>query len=94
MKAVIGSVHRAGSNWLASVLNQAIKAYRVEGESRVIAEDNSLNGVQEFLDYAPLNYIHVSPQFTTISKDLKVDKNVSILDIFLGGEFNQKTLDG
>lgn len=32
--------------------------------------------------------------FELNGKDLKVDKNVSILDIFLGGEFNQKTLDG
>jgi molecular chaperone DnaJ len=34
------------------------------------------------------------PLFELAGKDLKVNKEVSILDIFLGGEFNQKTLDG
>lgn len=32
--------------------------------------------------------------FELNGKDLKVEKNISILDIFLGGEFNQKTIDG
>lgn len=32
--------------------------------------------------------------FELNGKDLRTIKNVSILDIFLGGEFNQKTLDG
>jgi len=32
--------------------------------------------------------------FDLNGKDLIVNKEVSILDIFLGGEFNQKTLDG
>ena len=80
MKAIIGSVHRAGSNYLASVLDQAVSDHTIEGEdfktiSKYKGEKEGFKScVQSFIDSKPENYIHISPQFTYLLKDLEVDK--------------------
>ena len=80
MKAIIGSVHRAGSNYLASVLNQAVSDYTIEGEDFDTVskykgnKEDFLSYVQAFIDNKPSNYVHISPQFTYLAKDLEVDK--------------------
>ncbi len=80
MKAVIGSVHRAGSNYLASVLNKAIEGFEVSGEdmSYISKYRGNAEGykdyVQKYIDNAPGDFVHISPQFTYLAKELELDK--------------------
>ena len=80
MKAIIGSVHRAGSNYLAKVLDSAIDGLKVSGEDKSFLPKykGDLEGykkhVQEYIDNSPEDFVHISPQFTYIAKDIKADK--------------------
>jgi hypothetical protein len=80
MKVVIGSVHRAGSNYLASVLDKAIDRFDVSGEDmKYISKyrgdfDGYKDYVQKYIDKSPENFIHISPQFTYLAKELELDK--------------------
>ena len=80
MKAIIASVHRSGSNYLASVLDGAIEGVKVSGEDRAFlpkyagGEEGYKAHVQKYIDNAPDEFVHISPQFTHISKDIEADK--------------------
>ena len=108
MKAVIGSVHRAGSNFLAGVLDKAIEGYKVSGEDMIYISKYRGNPegykghVQKYIDNAPDNFVHISPQFTFLTKELDIDKvaflirnpyNHCLSKINLNSDWKDKLLD-